>query len=84
MPESLKRFLVSLALRDCLVVTFYLFALEYARLTFGLSTVPFQDRSYFYYGLLVEVLFREFAVDCSGNLTTYGFQYLRSHREIVR
>ena len=69
---------------DSLVVAFHLLTLEYSRLAFGLATVPLQNGSNFHNSLLVEVLFGEFAVDCSGNLTTYGFQYLRSHREIVR
>ena len=70
--------------RDSLVVTFHFFALEYGRLTLSFATVPFQYWSHFYHSLLVEVLFGEFSVDCSGNFTTYSLQNLRSYGEIIR
>ena len=69
--------------RDSLVVTFYFFTLEYSRLAFSFAAVPFQHGSHFYHSLLVEVLFGEFSVDCSGNFTTYSFQNLRGYGEII-
>ena len=69
--------------RDSLVVTFYFFALEHSRLAFSFAAIPFQHRGHFYHSLLIEVLFGEFSVDCSGNFTTHSFQNLRSYGEII-
>ena len=81
---SFHRVITTHLVRDSLVVTFYLFTLEYGRLSFNLSTLPFQNRSYFNNCVLFEILFRELSVDSHRNFTTYSFQYLRSRSEVIR
>ena len=48
--------------------------LEYGRLSFNLSTLPFQNRSYFNNCVLFEILFRELSVDSHRNFTLSSTQ----------
>ena len=74
--RSLHGVVAAHLVRDSLVVTFYFFSLEYCRLSFSFSTVPFQNRSHFYYSFLVEILFGEFSVDCGRYFAAYRFLVL--------
>ena len=52
-----------------MIVSFYFLALEYSGLSFSFTAIPFKNRSNFYYCFLVEILFREFTIDGSRNLS---------------